>query len=317
MSNLPALPAEGELITVPQAMDLEQRVAANIGAVDDVDVAQEYWRRADALRQYLASTEAAPAMRGVMRRIEARIGDLLGDAPGRGHPEENYPGNSLNPRFRVEFRALSRAVRNGLLDYEQVDDGEDEDWRWRHTRRDLVNAIKSGDFNASLGALKGSRHVEWYTPERYIDAARRVLGGTISLDPATSPLANKTVQAEVIYTQTDDGLAQPWHGSVWLNPPYGKGTGLFIAKLVEEYDAGRVDAAVVLINAYGMDAAWFQPLYDHLLCFTDHRIIFESPQRDTGGPANGNLFLYLGPDRDLFTDTFSEFGTVLERRRGR
>ncbi len=313
MSNLPALPAEGELITVPQAMDLEQRVAANIGAIDDVEVAQEYWRRADALRQYLASTEAAPAMRGVMRRIEARIGDLLGPAPGKGW---NHTDDSrFHPQHRGDFRALSRAVRNGLLEYEQVDDGDDEDWRWRHTRRDLVNAIKSGDFNASLGALKGSRHVEWYTPQRYIDAARRVLGGTISLDPASSPLANKTVQAEVIYTQTDDGLAQPWHGSVWLNPPYGKGTGLFITKLVDEYEAGRVSAAVVLINAYGMDASWFQPLYDHLLCFTDHRIIFESPQRDTGGPANGNLFLYVGSDRDLFTRVFSEFGTVLERRR--
>jgi hypothetical protein len=59
---------------------------------------------------------------------------------------------------------------------------------------------------------------EWYTPKRYIDAARKVLR-SIDLDPATSKLAQTVVKAKTFYTAEDDGLSKQWHGRVWLYPP--------------------------------------------------------------------------------------------------
>lgn len=168
------------------------------------------------------------------------------------------------------------------------------------------------DLDGSLGGLKESVHVEWYTPAAYIDAARAVMGG-IDLDPASSELANEVVQADAIFTEAEDGLVREWNGRVWLNPPYGKGSGLFTAKLVDEFREGRTTAAVLLLNAYGFDSLWFQPLWDHPICFTNHRVQFSSPDRETGGPANANIFVYLGPDRDAFLTTFSQFGAVVER----
>ncbi len=163
-----------------------------------------------------------------------------------------------------------------------------------------------------LGGLKESVHVEWYTPERYIEAARQVMG-TIDLDPASSELANKMVKADTYFTKDDDpdGLSQDWFGTVWLNPPYGKGSGLFTTKLVEEHAEGRVSAGVLLLNAYGFDAEWFQPLWEHPICFTDHRIEFYSPQRESGGPANGNIFVYLGRAEARFAKVFGAFGQVM------
>jgi hypothetical protein len=35
------------------------------------------------------------------------------------------------------------------------------------------------------------------------------------------------------YTISDNGLMKEWHGRVWCNPPYGKETGKWLAKLAE------------------------------------------------------------------------------------
>jgi DNA N-6-adenine-methyltransferase (Dam) len=171
-------------------------------------------------------------------------------------------------------------------------------------------------FEKRVGSLKSSNSVEWYTPAKYIDAAREVLGD-IDLDPASCEQANKTIKAKSIYTINDEGLQKTWQGRVWMNPPYGRVCGEFISKLVESHVEGNVPAAIALLNGYGFDTAWFQPLWDYPICFTDHRISFESPNKKPGdgGPANGNVFVYLGPDPDRFTEVFAQFGAVVERRR--
>ena len=166
-------------------------------------------------------------------------------------------------------------------------------------------------FDGSVLALKSSRSVEWYTPVAYVEAAREVLGA-IDLDPASCSEANEVVDARRYFDVADDGLARDWRGRVFLNPPYNR-AGEFVAKLLDEHQAGRVEAAVVLLNSYGVDAAWFRPLWAHLLCFTDHRIAFWSPVGQSGGPMNGNVFVYLGPERARFARVFSRFGEVVER----
>jgi ParB family chromosome partitioning protein len=201
---------------------------------------------------------------------------------------------------------MADGVARGLLPWDDLE-------RWQASRRHVLAWMREQALKPDLDGVKGSTSVEWYTPAEYIDAAREVLGGTIDVDPASSDLANQTVRAINYHTEHDDGLTQEWPGTVWLNPPYGKGTGQFVAKLVEEIAAGRTTAAVLLINAYGFDAGWWRPLWEHTICFTDHRITFTSPQRGTGGPANGNVFVYIGPHPDWFAVRFDEFGVIVRR----
>lgn len=162
-----------------------------------------------------------------------------------------------------------------------------------------------------MSGLMASTGVEWYTPGVYVEAAREVMGG-IDLDPASCEIANRTVAAPAYFTAEDDGLAREWHGRVWLNPPYGPHlSSAFSTKLLSEYDAGRVTAAVLLLNAMGFDNDWWQPLWRFPVCFTDHRIGFYGPQREARSPAYGNVFIYLGPDPEAFAATFAAFGTVV------
>lgn len=158
---------------------------------------------------------------------------------------------------------------------------------------------------------RNSGEIEWYTPARIIDAARLVLGD-IDLDPASSPLANETVRASRYYTADDDGLAQPWAGRVWMNPPYS--TGLverFVVRAVEDYAAGSVTAAVVLTNN-STDTRWWQRLAAaaSAVCFPARRIRFVAPAGEQNTPLQGQTIAYLGADTDRFVTAFSALGSV-------
>lgn len=59
---------------------------------------------------------------------------------------------------------------------------------------------------------------DYYTPKWIFDA----LGVRFDLDVASPPGGPPYTPCDRFYTQLDDGLAQPWHGLVWMNPPYSK-----------------------------------------------------------------------------------------------
>jgi ParB family chromosome partitioning protein len=141
--------------------------------------------------------------------------------------------------------------------------------------------------------------------------------GVIDLDPASCAEAQKIVRATNFYTIEDDGLRQRWFGRVWLNPPYHRKLGpLFVAKLIEEFEAGRVSSAIMLTNN-GTDTRWF---YDAAriagaVCFTQGRVGFYKPDGEVVNPTQGQSFLYFGKDVQRFGDVFKDIGLVFEPRK--
>lgn len=155
---------------------------------------------------------------------------------------------------------------------------------------------------------------EWYTPADYLEAARRVLGA-IDLDPASTLAANEKVKAAQIYTAGDNGLARPWAGRVWLNPPYSQPLiEQFAEKLAGHAAAHEIDAAIALVNN-ATDTAWFRTLADvaAAICFKTGRVKFWGPDQAEGTPLQGQAFLYFGDEIDLFLREFRPFGFVLVR----
>ena len=161
------------------------------------------------------------------------------------------------------------------------------------------------------------KSVEWYTPARYIEAVREVLGN-IELDPASNEEANITVNATLFYDAATDGLTKIWKAStVFLNPPYCKigstsNQERWTNKLLAEYAAGHIGQAILLVNA-ATETLWFQRLYDFPICFVKGRIQFESGTGNIRkhGATTGSAFIYLGSSPEKFMQVFSRFGRIV------
>ncbi len=179
--------------------------------------------------------------------------------------------------------------------------------------RAMADLIAAGEKH--VRGTFGTGENEWYTPAEHLEFARQVLGG-IDLDPASSEVANRSVQAGRFYSEADNGLDKEWGGNVWLNPPYAQpAIAQFAQKMVEEWQAGRVTAAIVLTHNY-TDTAWFQSLARAAtaICFTRGRVRFVSPTGELAAPTQGQAFFYFGHDVDIFADVFGSVGFVVEVR---
>lgn len=154
---------------------------------------------------------------------------------------------------------------------------------------------------------------EWYTPAEFIDSAKEVLG-VIDCDPASSALANKTVQASCYYTKDDDGLTKKWFGNVWMNPPYAQPLMSQFAEAVSsKYDSKEIASAIVLVNN-ATETAWFQRMLNSAtaVCFVRSRIKFiDQHGKPSGAPLQGQAILFFGESHKKFATTFSKHGKVL------
>ena len=185
-------------------------------------------------------------------------------------------------------------------------------------KKEIVERIEKGEApKAVVNEVKNKPHVvnnsgnnEWYTPSKFIESARKVMG-SIDTDPASCEVANKTVKATTFYSIEDDGLSKTWTGNVWMNPPYASGlVNKFIDKLVEERP--NYSQAIVLVNNC-TETSWFTSIASiaSAVCFPRGRIQFVTPGGENkGAPLQGQAVVYVGNFPELFVHEFREIGWV-------
>lgn len=159
-----------------------------------------------------------------------------------------------------------------------------------------------------MGVHFSSRSVEHCTPRSIIVPTLACLG-EIDLDPCGEGGEPPNIPAQAHYTIPDDGLAHPWHGRIYMNPPYGREIGNWVEKLSSEYEAGRVTAAIALLPSR-TDTQWWKRLREYPVCFIQGRLTFVGSQDPAPFPS---AVVYLGQDIARFCRAFADLGDVYQR----
>lgn len=151
----------------------------------------------------------------------------------------------------------------------------------------------------------------WGTPEELVGLARLVMGG-LDLDPCSEEKFNKVIQAPTYYSlleRDEDGLALPWFGRVFCNPPGGLVKRFWQKALAENIEQMFwVGFSVEQLCILADEPA--HPL-DFSCCILRRRVGFTRHDDFEGSPAHGNYVCGVGVDPARFEATFSRFGKVI------
>lgn len=124
---------------------------------------------------------------------------------------------------------------------------------------------------------------DWITPKWLIERL-----GLFDLDPCESPTQPWPCAKLGFVRPVDDGLRRQWFGEVWLNPPYGKETGTWLAKLADHGNG------VALVFARTETRMFFSHVWGRAtsLLFLEGRLTFCFPDgtgskavHNSGGPS--------------------------------
>lgn len=284
--------------------DIVLRESPGLPADYDPDKGLKKLAVAEAAEQYFARAKDST---GLHKAVEAKLGEqrrfvlwwdqqdvnLLGNTTLADRQE--YPDNSTLHRWRKRLKGPGKF---------------DDALKVAHTR--CVKVCEARQGHSDLARATNTGDNEWYTPAKYIEAARYVLG-EFDLDPASNDSAQELIKAAQYFTKADNSLEREWRGRVWLNPPYAQPLIMdFVSKLVTERRAGRVTGAVMLTNN-SADTAWFHKAAEtaDAFCLTRGRIKFYKTDGEISAPTQGQTFFYFGDDVEVFTRRFKEIGFVV------
>lgn len=132
----------------------------------------------------------------------------------------------------------------------------------------------------------------WFTPPDLFEQIEAE-HGPFDLDPAADPRADVWGRIPNHWTVDDDGLSKPWHGRVFVNPPYSR-VRPWVEKAIEEVvHARRATRVAMLVNAC-TDTAWWWRAIDTGAAptFLRGRVQFLRPDGEIGGsPRYGSAVL--------------------------
>lgn len=296
--------------------DQAKQALAEASSVDEVlDIKDKMEALKMYLRQHGESREMQNQCALISIRAQQKAADIVDKMQENGELNKNGKpshGERVLKDFDINYSALHRWRKIQIIPDEVL---QQYVAMVNEAGEELTTAglLRFNDGKArDIERIQSKSVNEWFTPEKYIRAVHQVLG-QVDVDPASNPIANKIVKAKIFYTKDDNGLKYDWPGKVFLNPPYGGLTKKFASQLVRQFQNNITTEAILLVNANSTDTNWFAPMFDYIICFTNHRIDFISSESKAGGSTHGSAFVYFGNNIEKFINHFKKFGPIVKR----
>ena len=90
----------------------------------------------------------------------------------------------------------------------------------------------------------------WETPQNLFDELDKEFN--FDIDVCATP---ENAKCKNYYTQEQNGLSQPWLGTVWCNPPYGRQISFWVEKAW--HSTKNKNSTVVMLLPARTDTRWF------------------------------------------------------------
>ena len=161
-----------------------------------------------------------------------------------------------------------------------------------------------GDSTDDMSLFTSSETDEWATPPDFLRPLAEAVGG-FDLDAAAG--AEESPIAEYVYTEDDDGLAQSWFGTVWVNPPYSD-MKKWTEKVISELHRDEVDTILYLCKG-GTSTNWWHAAVTEASAvgMIDSRLSFGG--ESNSAPFASHVFVF-GDVNNTVLDTLNRRGTV-------
>lgn len=221
---------------------------------------------------------------------------------------------------KIDADVSGRTLDKGLEVKQKADDGDetakeawddlkdgDESFHGAYTTvKDAeTTADTDEDTNGDIDLFTSDETDEWSSPRELVEPLADTLDG-FDLDPCsgaeTSPFADET------YTAEDDGLAQDWFGTVWVNPPYSEMSD-WTAKAIAESKRDETDAIYYLCKGDSSTEWWHDALEaSALVVAIDHRLSFGDG--GNSAPFASHIFVFGTPSDETLRE-LNRHGAVL------
>ena len=279
-------------------------VRAEIRAIKKVGLAKEVLEQKRVEAQEIAE---------LVTMSEMQIGRMMKEMPkaqGKRTDVTSCPSRQEVETNSETIRELGFTPKQ-TAQFQQMADHEPQVLEAIAEARERDDIVSRADVMRKIETVKkphvtnNGKDDEWYTPAKYIESAREVLG-RIDLDPASNDFANKTVKADRYFTEESNGLEQEWSGNIWMNPPYS--TAL-LSQFADKLISSNFSQAIVLVNN-ATETAWFEKMISKASAIVFHkgRIRFVKRDGEHGAPLQGQAFIYYGDNAERFLEVFSKYG---------
>ena len=107
-----------------------------------------------------------------------------------------------------------------------------------------------------------SERDNWETPQDFFDKLNEEFGFTLDVCAE-----DDTAKCEKYYTKKDDAFTKEWKGVCRMNPPYGRGIGVWLKKA---YETSQNESTVVCLIPSRTDTKWW---HDYVMQAAEIRFV--------------------------------------------